>query len=617
MVSWRVSDMTRLPNNASPSDVEAPPPNDGPLRRESEDPEDPDDPDDPEDPEDLGDPEDLRGLEQEVGAMDVLVVDDEPANLQAVEAALDGLAVRITTAQRGHEALRAVLRHNVALILLDIRLPDLSGFEVAAAVRERAASRHIPIIFLTAHLQDEADVRRGYDLGAVDYLLKPFSAPVLRAKVQVFVELRRRNAMIQAQARRLRELQRAAARRELEQARRAWEAEALRRQMSEQARINAQLAAEDRRKDEFLAVLAHELRNPLAPIVAGLDLLRMGIDDRAQVDKICDAMTRQSRHVVRLVDDLLDVSRISQGKVALKRAQIDIRECIEHAVETCEQEASAQAQSLECHLPDRPLWADVDPDRIVQVASNLVGNAIRYTPREGHIVVEGLLDEDEVVIRVTDDGRGIAPDMLDRVFDRFVQARNEGTGLGLGLTLVKQVVELHGGRVCARSEGLDQGSVFEARLQRAASDETATSSGEVVSTPANGEPAEPIGGGERFRILLVEDDVDVALTTSTLLQEWGHEVVVARTGRDGVSQAQQIAPRLVLLDIGLPDMTGYDVAREIRSALGERTPRMVAVTGFGQQRDRERALEAGFDDHVTKPTTAETLRSALRDVSAT
>ncbi len=536
---------------------------------------------------------------------EVLIVDDEPANLHALEAALEGMSTRIVGVTSGEDALREVLRRNIALILLDVKLPTTDGFEVATAIRSRARSRHIPIIFLTAYSQDEADIRRGYHLGAVDYLFKPVVPEVLRAKVQAFVDLRNRTAQVQAQAIQLRELERIAAERRLQEAKRAWEADALRRQMEEQRRINAKLAEDDRRKDEFLAILAHELRNPLSPIVTGLELVRSAAGGTPLVERACTSMSRQVSHLVRLVDDLLDVSRISRGKVELQKAPTDLRSCITQALETCTPAAKEASHTVTMTLPETPLVADVDPVRVTQLVNNLLSNAVRYTDRGGKIEIEAAREGHEVVLRVRDTGRGISEQMLGRIFDMFVQERNEGKGLGLGLTLVDQVVSMHGGTVEARSKGPGQGSEFEVRLP-------CTDLPPVEADPDDfgAEPDVPL------RILVVDDETDIASTTQALLESWGHQVHVAHCGEDGIELAQSLGPDVVLLDIGLPDMDGYAVASAIRQHSAAGTPYLVAVTGFGQRRDRERAREAGFDAHIVKPATPDRLRRKLRECAA-
>ena len=538
------------------------------------------------------------------GPAQILVVDDEPANLQAVEAALEGLPVQILEASSGQEALRHLLQSNVALILLDVLLPTLDGFETARIIRSRSRNRHVPIIFLTAHNQNDEDIRRGYQLGAVDYLFKPFVPEVLRAKVQVFVDLRNRTAEVHRQAAQLRELERQAGERRLREARRAWEADALRRQMDEQRKITAQLEEADRRKDEFRAVLAHELRNPLAPLVAGLELIRMSGKGDPILDRAREAMGRQVDHLVRLVDDLLDVSRISRGKVELQRENVDILDAVRQAIETCQGAVETAGHAMHVELPDEPLICNADLVRLTQIMNNLLGNAIRYTDAGGDISVIATAEDADAVITVRDNGKGISQEMLERIFDMFVQERSGSQGLGLGLTLVDQVVQMHGGTVTARSDGPGHGSEFQVRLPRVDARSVGTQP-RVAAGDSTGSPK---------RIVVVDDEEDIAHTVRAMLEAWGHDVVVADCGQRGIEQILEVEPDLVLLDIGLPDLDGYGVAEEVCLAMGEQRPTLVAVTGYGQPRDRERSRKAGFDAHLVKPARPEDIARVLRDL---
>jgi signal transduction histidine kinase len=525
----------------------------------------------------------------------VLVVEDHQANLMAMGAVLEGLDVDMVPASNGEEALWAVLRQEFALVLLDIRLPELGGFEVAELMRQHESTRHVPIIFVTAHDQSQRDIHRGYALGAVDFVFKPFAPDILRAKVQVFVQLRE-------QTRRVAQLEREAADRRLADARQEWDSASLREQVEAQRDIAAALEAADRRKDEFLAVLAHELRNPLAPVVTGLALVRLQTQGMESVSRTCEVMDRQVRHLVRLIDDLLDVSRIARGKVQLRREPIDVRACIEQAIETQQPAAEDAEHRIHVELPERPVICIADSVRLTQVVANLLANAVRYTPRAGNIYVSANMEGPDVLIHVRDDGIGISKEMLPRIFETFVQERIGDAGLGLGLTLVKEIVTRHGGSVSVRSEGAGLGSEFEVRLSRSESArmETAAATDRDCGS-----------GSARLRILVVEDQPDISQMTRVLLESWGHEVDVAHTGFEGVTLAITLRPDVILLDIGLPDIDGYTVARQIRADLGDACGRLIALTGFGQAEDRERAREAGFDDYLVKPAPPEALRRAL------
>jgi len=318
-------------------------------------------------------------------AADILVVDDNPANLTAIEAALGDLSGRVVRAQSGGDALRLLLERDFALILLDVKMPSLDGFETARLIRARKRSSYTPIVFMTAYSRDDADVSAAYELGAVDFLFKPIRSEVLRAKAAVFVELQARNAEVAQQAQLIREHERREHEQSLKAEREHWEAEALRRQMEHLSRA-------DRYKDRFLAVLSHELRNPLSSIVAGLEILREKVaDEDARVDatmrRTRDILDRQAKHLARLVDDLLDIARISSGKIQLRREAIVLSDLIEQAVNTSQPMIQERAQELSVQLPEQPIVLSGDAIRLVQVVANLLNNASRYTPVEGRIAI--------------------------------------------------------------------------------------------------------------------------------------------------------------------------------------------------------------------------------------
>ena len=369
----------------------------------------------------------------------ILVVDDHAPNLVAIEAALGEQGVELVRADSGQDALRLLLERDFALILLDVQMPGMDGFETAELIRTRQRTRHVPIIFVTAYGRDDAAMLRGYRLGAVDFLFKPIVAEVLQAKVDVFVELRR-------QAERLQDLERKNQERRITEARQRWEADALR--------------TENERKDEFIAMLAHELRNPLMPIVTAVALLE-GEPAPEVIAHAREVMRRQLETLRRLVDDLLDIARITSGKINLKRERMDARVVVEMAVDANRFDIDARNQEIQMVLPEQPVWIQGDRVRLTQVVSNLIGNASRYTPEEGHIGVTLKRDPTGAHFLVADDGCGIEPEVLPRIFDLFVQERDGGHGLGLGLSLVKRLVDLHDGSVAVRSQGRDQGSVFE------------------------------------------------------------------------------------------------------------------------------------------------------------
>ncbi len=381
--------------------------------------------------------------------------------------------------------------------------------------------------------------------------------------------------------------------------------EALEAARAEGAKLNAELREEHRRKDDFLAMLAHELRNPLMPIVTSIDLLRRAPDARAAVRHL-DIMARQTGQMSRLVEDLLDVSRVSRGRIELRRHRILLNDVLRDAVEASRPTLQLRRHELKLGMADEELPVNGDGVRLTQVFSNLLHNAAKYTDPNGRIEVASVRDGEHAVVRVRDNGIGMAPEMLPRVFDLFAQApvsldRSQG-GLGIGLTLVRALVELHGGEVVADSEGLGRGSVFTVRLpimKRAA----------PRADPAPAQPPAP--KSERpLRVLVVDDNEDAANTLADILRLTGHHAEVAFSGAKALQAATDLDVDLVLLDIGLPDMDGFEVARRLRRVV-RRGSRLVAVTGYGTAEDRRRSLEAGFDEHVVKPVMSETIDAVI------
>lgn len=343
----------------------------------------------------------------------------------------------------------------------------------------------------------------------------------------------------------------------------------------------------DRQKTEFLATLSHELRNPLAPIRFALELLD-GPPDAAR--RARQTIARQVQHLTRLIDDLLDLTRITRNKLQLHLRSVELRTLINDAVDTVAGEIDQRSHHLDVHIPDQPVWLHVDPDRIVQIVTNLLTNAARYTENGGSIVVRASVEDADVVISVRDTGAGLNPEDLGRVFERFVQVgETRSPGLGIGLALVRGLAELHSGSVSAHSEGLGRGSEFRVRLPR---------SGAPVPQPHQ----EPRGYlPQLHRFLIVDDNRDAADMLREVLTSRGHEVLVAYDGPDALHRAPGFRPTVGLLDIGMPGMNGYELARKLRRDLATANAFLVAITGWGQERDRRQALEAGFDAHLTKP----------------
>jgi PAS domain S-box-containing protein len=374
------------------------------------------------------------------------------------------------------------------------------------------------------------------------------------------------------------------------------------RDVTERARLDAEMKAADRRKDEFLATLAHELRNPIAPISNALYVL--GRDDvpAPMVERARAMMQRQVRQMVRLIDDLLDVSRIRLGKIVLSRHTVNLAQVVEQAVETVSSMIEASNHELEISLPAEPILVDADPIRLAQVFSNLLNNSAKFTPSGGRIHLGAQVDGREVVVIVKDNGEGIDPGHLEKIFELFAQEdfsleRSHG-GLGIGLSLVRNLTELHGGTVLARSEGHGKGSEFVVRLPIAHPDSRTT----APASPS------PDAAAHRRKVLVVDDNRDGAESLRAMIQLMGHEARVALDGASGLATAAEWAPEVVVLDIGLPGVNGYEVCRAMRATPWGRHALIVALTGWGQEQDRKRAEEAGFDRHIVKPIGEEELR---------
>src|SRR5579883_2100153 len=383
--------------------------------------------------------------------------------------------------------------------------------------------------------------------------------------------------------------------------------------ISEIKRMEEALREADRRKDEFLATLAHELRNPLAPIGNSLQILKMPRVDAATVQQTRAMMERQVQHLVRLVDDLLDVSRVMRGKIELRREPVELATVVARAVETAQSLIEVQGHRLEISVSNESLLLDADSVRLAQVVGNLLTNAAKYTEANGRIWLTAERVGGEAVLKVRDSGIGIAPDMLPHVFELFVQVDHAATrsqgGLGIGLTLVKNLVEMHGGRVEAHSDGLGKGCEFVVRLPLLVRERP-----EPVAE-RNGEPPQdtPRPG---HRLLVVDDNQDAADSLATLLRLQGPEVRVAYSGMAAVEMTKTYTPDVVFLDIGMPGMDGYEVARRLRQTPGLGKTLLAALTGWGQQEDRRRTAEAGFDHHLVKPPEPKALERLLSDLAA-
>jgi PAS domain S-box-containing protein len=665
--------------------------------------------------------------------INILLVDDEPKNLMVLETILNHPRYRLVPAETADQALLALVSQEFALIVLDIQMPGMTGFELAHMIKQRKKTSAVPIIFLTAYYSEDQHVLEGYETGAVDYLHKPVNPTILRSKVAVFAELHRKtrdsahaNRILRAEAsERIRvqekllllnnELeQRVEARTgDLLRANRAlreseafarslvessadcvqvltldgrlqwmnenakqmlgtsasddhlvnnlasfWEANLLRaeaenamllarnggvgrfrgsrpgpdgtprwwdvlitpipghdgvperllaisRDVTEQRRNEEALKEAGRRKDEFLAMLSHELRNPLAPLSNAVHILRLQNSKDPHQTAVRDVIERQVTHLVRLVDDLLDVSRVSRGKIQLRKEPLDLTVVVRRAEEMSRALIESRKHHLTVNLPNEAVSVEGDLTRLTQVISNLLDNAAKYTDDGGKIWVALEKGSERVLLSVRDSGRGLDTETLANVFDLFYQAdrnldRSEG-GLGIGLSLVKSIVQMHGGTVQAYSEGRGKGSEFVVSLPclRSAAPHSAKRSPESCSPRAS-----------RLRVLVVDDNQDSARSMALLFELEDHEVLTAFDGKAAVEIALREKPNLILMDIGLPGLNGYQACQAMRAG-GLKDALIVATTGYGQAEDRQQSRQAGFDAHLVKPVDVQAIRELV------
>ena len=563
--------------------------------------------------------------------VNILLVDDQPARLLTYQSILSGLEQNLVLAHSGTEALDKLLRDEFAVVLLDVSMPEMDGFEAAELIHAHPRFEKTPIIFVTGIHVSELDRLRGYKAGAVDYVSIPVVPEILRSKVTVLVELycKRRelrelnrilarankqlseaNLTLQAEKNRELEslnatLQRANA--ELERTNRSLQTEVAERTRAEQA-----LQEADRNKDEFLAMLAHELRNPLAPILNALQLMRMKPSE-SQSLWAQEVIQRQLASLTHLVDDLLDVSRITRGKITLTWKPVELSTLITCAVETIQPLIQERDHELILQVPSEPLRVNGDATRLTQALGNVLGNAAKYTDRGGRIELRCCRQAADIEIRVRDNGIGIPAELLPRIFDLFTQLDRRSdpssSGLGIGLALVRRLVEMHGGSITAQSTGAGAGSEFVIRLPLLT---------EVGARPED--HAEPPSDREEptvsRRILVADDNADALESLATVLRLRGHEVYSAPNGAIALETAARHMPEVALLDIGMPLLDGYEVARRIRAQEWGKAITLVALTGWGQESDRRRSQEAGFDTHLVKPLDLEKLTTLLAHLPA-
>jgi signal transduction histidine kinase/DNA-binding response OmpR family regulator len=691
--------------------------------------------------------------------VNILVVDDLPDKLLAFQVVLEELGQNLVMVNSGAEALRELLEKEFAVVLLDVNMPDIDGIETAELIRQHKKTAHIPIIFVTAYA-DEMQTARGYQLGAVDYILSPIVPEILRSKVRVFVDLYRaqRRAQVLARAEAERAAAQEATRRSefladasrelgssldleegmhnllnlavpelaetavlcivvegeqillrrsvgpkgdaatesflsmetlpralreamdqaggdgreldvpvwpdssrgyewacdlrsaralplkagehsfgvlllgssrplpaygaadqamlgelasragmaLENARLYW---SLKREIAKTREAEEKLLEASRRKDEFLAMLSHELRNPLAPIRNAVELVRRIAPSDPRLIWARDVVDRQVTHMAQLVDELLDVSRITQGKITLRKEAIELDAVLTHALETARPLIESRGHVLERNLPSSPVWMNGDFARLAQVVANLLNNAAKYTPEGGRIELTASAAEGEATIVVRDNGMGIERELLPRIFDLFSQGersldRSQG-GLGVGLTVVQRLVELHQGRVEVTSEGAGRGAEFKIVLP------CISEVGQAEPVRADARRPQPSAGLEGRRVLVVDDNIDAAESIAVLLRMEGHEVKTVSDPHQAIASSQVFAPSVVVLDIGLPGMDGYELARRLRQLPETRQALFIALTGYGQREDRELAAAAGFAHHFTKPADPLAIHEAI------
>ncbi|MYN41685.1 response regulator [Duganella sp. FT109W] len=522
----------------------------------------------------------------------ILVVNDDANSLFALTSLLaqwaEQEAYEVLAARSGQEALRQVLMHDFAVILLDVNMPGMDGFETAEAIHARARSADIPIIFITAFLADELDRLKAYQHGAVDFLFTPVIPQVLYAKIAVFVALAMKNEELKKQARQL--------------SQRTTELTATNQRLTREIEERKSMERQNHAKDEFLAMLGHELRNPLSAISSAASLIGLpgvSVDGVQRAKKI---IQRQSQHLGRIVDDLLDLSRAMSGKILLNRVPLDLSKLVATALETCRATGRSTDYDLVQDLDAG--WIDGDPTRLEQITSNLLDNALKYTPPGGRVEVRTWTENDDVVLSVRDTGVGIAAELLPHVFDVFVQGsstldRSQG-GLGIGLSLVRRLAELHGGGVEAESAGENRGSTFTLRMPRI-EHQVAPLAPPVTSLSEHGKP----------RVLLIEDNDDGREMMTMMLGGYGYDVTAAADGLLGLDAARHHQPDLALVDIGLPGIDGYEVARRLRADPSTRDIKLIALTGYGLAEDLRRVMEAGFDRHLVKPVDIDQLMEVI------
>jgi PAS domain S-box-containing protein len=621
----------------------------------------------------------------------ILNVDDNDGARYAKSRILSRAGFVVIEAANGTEALERARVSLPDLVLLDVKLPDVNGFEVCRQIKAAPETSGILVLQTSAAAVQTIDRIRGLDGGADSYLIEPIEPDELIAHVRALLRVRRAEGALRESEERFRQMaeniddvfwmldpatdqllyvspafgrlwgdeavspatgsghwagriypedeaaveaaygalasgtpyeieyrivrpdgdirwvgERAFTVRDARD--RIYRLAGVVNDISERKANDMVLRDADRRKDEFLAMLAHELRNPLAPIRNAIELLDPSRAPSPQAfETMRTVIARQVRHLSRLVDDLLDVARITQGKITLRQENVSLATAIEAAIETVAPALTKKAHTLKTGMPDESLYVVGDGVRIAQILGNVLSNAVKYTPQGGEILLDVRESDDNVKITVRDNGVGMSAETIPLIFDLFVQSQNslersEG-GLGIGLPLARTLVELHGGTIQAFSGGPGHGSEFIVCLPLSRPVQTAQPTDAPVTVPH--------GARQALRLLLVDDSVDAAMLLSMVLEADGYEVRVAHEGSEALEVAAQFKPEIVLLDLGLPGMDGFQLAREMRKRTDTADALLVAVTGYGQAADRLRSQEAGFDHHLVKPVAAEEIHRVI------
>ncbi len=524
--------------------------------------------------------------------VNVLLVDDRPENLIALERVLQSLGQNLVKVRSGAAALKYLLHHDVAVILLDVQMPEIDGFETAKLIRQRDRTRHTPIIFLTAFANSEDLRSQGYTLGAVDYLYKPIEPAILTSKVSVFIDLFKKNLEVQHQAAQLI----------------TKNAEVIRAQAACQQAEDA-----NRLKDEFLAIVSHELRTPLNSILGWSQLLLDRQFDPDMTRRALETIGRNAQAQAQLIEDILDVSRLMRGKVQLSIHPIDLASFLDATVETVRPQAEAKVIHLTVQLDPTIGKLEADPVRLRQIVWNLLTNAVKFTPEGGQVGLQVSPASDGwIKLQISDTGIGIEPTFLPHIFDHFRQADSSSTrahgGLGLGLAIVRQLVELHNGKIEVYSSDDDQGTTFTVHLP--ISNWHSESIAAPLPNTATTIIVQELPSLEHLQVLIVEDHDDNREFVQKVLEEAGATVIAVCCTQDAIDVLERAQPDVIVSDIAMPGEDGYQLIRHVRASRQKEIP-AIALTAYARPEDQRQSLNAGFQMHLSKPINAQELVRAI------